>query len=676
MKSKGITSSGYGQLRWVILLLSIAVILPTVCLLWFIAAAVRNERLAARQKLINVYGQYIAERNEKREEAEALRIEKINDHWERADGRAEDFFISVIRDRLEKDVMVCEGLVVVNGDGERIFPTLATDTGEAERGDLVFQRAQSLEFVDRNYTEAFSEYSQKARTEDEYIRFKAILGQVRTLVKSGKRREAIRLCREFVFDEKHRDSKGPAGIVFANAHILLANLLIGEEQVNKALLQKTLGQLLFIIDRGRTLPTDQKLFLRNKVYEIARSHPGVNLKSPYDLDHQRISEAEGLSIRVAESYPDMRQFLSWPEGGYQLLDRAGADVYGFRHGLWLIIRSEEQVLSELKEMYKRFESDQVSYRIVSNTGEYICGVGKPEREVFVKSGLGKGFPAWQIELYFKDGDIFESAASKQVALYTWSGALVIILILAAGGFAGRAVGKQIRLNRLKNDFIATVSHELKTPLASMRVLVDTLLEGNYKDQKQATEYLQLTSKENERLSRLIDNFLTFSRMERNKQTFEMMKVSPAAIARDAAEAVGTKFNDGRCKFDISIDENLPEISADHDAMVTVLVNLLDNAYKYSYDDRQIKLRVFTEGGSVCFEVADNGAGMSRRAAKKIFKRFYQVDRSLSRGSGGCGLGLSIVKFIVDAHKGTISVYSKAGKGSTFTVKLPASKHER
>jgi signal transduction histidine kinase len=273
----------------------------------------------------------------------------------------------------------------------------------------------------------------------------------------------------------------------------------------------------------------------------------------------------------------------------------------------------------------------------------------------------------------KDADVFKRAASRQVAVYTWTGALVIVLILAAGGFAGQVVGHQMKLNRLKNDFIATVSHELKTPLASMRVLVDTLLEGNYKSQEQATEYLQLVSHENERLSRLIDNFLTFSRMERDKQAFEMLEISPAAIARRAAEAVKTRFEQGRCKFDVNIDEDLPDVLADHDAMVTALVNLLDNAYKYSYDDRRIELKVFAEHGSVCFRVVDNGMGLSRRAARKIFDRFYQVDRSLTRGIEGCGLGLSIVKFIVDAHKGSISVDSKPGKGSIFTVKLPLAK---
>ena len=186
-----------------------------------------------------------------------------------------------------------------------------------------------------------------------------------------------------------------------------------------------------------------------------------------------------------------------------------------------------------------------------------------------------------------------------------------------------------------------------------------------------TDYFQLVSKENERLTRLVDNFLSFSRMERNKQTFAMAWINPARIARDAAEVVKTKFNAGRCDFQLQIADNLPDVFADHDVMVTAVVNLLDNSYKYSYDNKNIELKVFSEDDLVCFSVKDNGIGMNRRQIKKIFDRFYQADTSLSRRAEGTGLGLSIVKFIVDAHKGTISVDSVPGEGSTFTVRLTA-----
>ncbi|MBA7702752.1 Adaptive-response sensory-kinase SasA [subsurface metagenome] len=368
-----------------------------------------------------------------------------------------------------------------------------------------------------------------------------------------------------------------------------------------------------------------------------------------------------------ESWPeDSLRRLELPEGTFGMYHNSGGKTY-------LLLQKAEELGSDFDLCGDGLEELGISYRITDNFGAYASGLEDPETAAFLKAPLGKFFPSWDVEIHFKDVDIFETTASRQEIVYMLAGLLAIAVMISAGSLATKVVGRQIRMNKLKNDFIATVSHELKTPLASMRVLVDTLLEGSYRDQHQVTEYLQLVSKENERLTGLIDNFLTFSRMERSKQAFAMVKTSPAAIARDAAEAVKTKFSKGKCKFEVNISEDLPDVLADQDAMVTVLINLLDNAYKYSYDNRQIELRAFSKDSSVCFSVCDKGIGMSRRSARKIFNRFYQADRSLSRGAEGCGLGLSIAKFIVDAHKGTISIDSKPGEGSTFTVRLPRTK---
>jgi len=121
---------------------------------------------------------------------------------------------------------------------------------------------------------------------------------------------------------------------------------------------------------------------------------------------------------------------------------------------------------------------------------------------------------------------------------------------------------------------------------------------------------------------------------------------------------------------VDIEPGLPPLQADEDAIVTALLNLLDNAYKFTPEEKQISLRACRNAGSICFEVADNGIGLSPREQKKIFRRFYQVDRQLARQAGGVGLGLSIVEFIVKAHKGNIQVRSQTGTGSTFAVSLP------
>jgi len=205
----------------------------------------------------------------------------------------------------------------------------------------------------------------------------------------------------------------------------------------------------------------------------------------------------------------------------------------------------------------------------------------------------------------------------------------------------------------------------------MRLLVETLLDGRDDDPQRVREYLELIGTENDHLLRLVDNFLSFSRLERKKHEFEREEITAAEVARSAAAALGERSHAPGCHLDVEIASDLPRIYADPDAMVTAVLNLLDNAYKYSGEQKQIALRAYAEGDEVCFAVQDNGIGLSARARSKIFGRFYQVDQSLSRQGSGCGLGLSIVRLIVEAHDGTVDVDSQPGQGSTFTIRIPA-----
>jgi signal transduction histidine kinase len=306
---------------------------------------------------------------------------------------------------------------------------------------------------------------------------------------------------------------------------------------------------------------------------------------------------------------------------------------------------------------------------------------------------GDRMPGWQLGLAWNDEQLINATAHGKIAAYMLAGLLAVAIAAGLALWIALRFLRQMRLTRLKNDLVATVSHELKTPLASIRLLVDTLLaaegprgteefvgENSNKTETalpttssvtlHAREYLELIAKENARLSRLIDNFLTFSRMERNKQAFSLERIEPAAIVAAAADAVRERFEQSGCRFDVHVEPDLPTVAADADAMTTALVNLLDNAWKYTEADKQIALRAYADDGRVYFAVSDNGIGLSRAACKRVFERFYQVDRELSRSRGGCGLGLSIVEFIVKGHGGEVSVHSRPGQGSTFIIVLP------
>ena len=722
------------------MLLAIAVILPTVCLLWFMSQGVRNVRLAVRQKLTDVYQQRLDRFSARVDGLWSGRIDSLRQSAATSQP-IEMFDLVAGRGGKPGTPAVCDAIVICDSSGKPLYPAPA----DSEHPDALpeeFNKAWSAEFIEADFAAAEGLYGQIANSSiTESVRHSALMGRIRCLRKMGELEKAVALCSQMAYGQTPENISPSSASLIAQARLLFAEMK-GQTAggLSRPDVQNLIDSAINYAPAGGSaflaMPSQTRIFFLRKALEIARqSQWSQELQSQiqraavllsaeeltaaflagYDAGSASEARSEGDALElvallrmtlgrieqvewewakqlreqisfVLNSYQARQAgaaaseraalaalFESWPEGSFRKLDLPG-EVFAvyrtFDGKTCLLLETAESLGLDFDSVADELDGLGLSYRITDNSGAYASGVKEPAQAGFIRAPLGKFFPGWQVEVHFRDVDVFERTADRQKLVYIWTGLLAIAVMTAAGLLTAQAVGKQIKTNKLKNDFIATVSHELKTPLASMRVLVDTLLEGNYRDQTQVTEYLQLVSKENERLTGLIDNFLTFSRMERNKQAFAMARTSPAAIARDAAEAVKTKFSTGRCRLDVDIPQNLPDIQADRDAMVTVVVNLLDNAYKYSYDDKRIELKVFCEDGSVCFSVRDNGKGIPRRALRKIFRRFYQVDRSLARRSEGCGLGLSIAKFIVDAHKGSITVDTKLGAGSTFTVRLP------
>ncbi|MGB2864720.1 MAG: HAMP domain-containing sensor histidine kinase [Sedimentisphaerales bacterium] len=743
MKTIGKISAGNNQLWWVVLLLAIAVILPTVCLLWFMSQAVKNESLAVKQKLTDVYQLRLDTLSKSVDDLWSGRINSVRQKAAECQG-VEIFGLLAGRDNGTDDLYNCDSVVIYDSNGTLFYP-VAGGTDYPSELPEEFNKAWAAEFIEEDFTQSMELYGQIAKSNvDDYVRFSASMGRVRCLRKFGEVDKAAAFCRDIAYGQATENISSASASLIARARILLVELKAEtKDGLGRSDLQELIGSAVnYTIGGGSDfllMPSATRIFLLRKALEMVEksewseelqsqvlkakellsseelatafldryggsevSEPlladdAIQLVSLLSVTLDRIQDvewdfAEQLRQQISlvlESYqtrqaqaraavPDQPAFVAlletWPENNFRRLELP-EEVFGMYNSFdgrtYLFLQKIRTLGSDFELCEDGLDELGVSCRITDNSGLYVSGLENPQDTGFLKAPLGKFFSGWNVEIHFGDVDIFEKTAERQKVVYIWAGLLAIAVMVAAGLLAARVVGKQMKTNKLKNDFIATVSHELKTPLASMRVLVDTLLEGSYRNQQQVTEYLELVSKENERLTGLIDNFLTFSRMERNKQAFAMARTSPAAIARDAAEAVKTKFSKGKCSFEVDIPDDLPDVKADRDAMITVLVNLLDNAYKYSYDDKQIELSVSSEDGSVCFCVSDNGAGMSRRSVKKIFKRFYQVDRSLARHAEGCGLGLSIAKFIVDAHKGSIAVSSKPDEGSIFVVKLPA-----
>jgi len=228
-----------------------------------------------------------------------------------------------------------------------------------------------------------------------------------------------------------------------------------------------------------------------------------------------------------------------------------------------------------------------------------------------------------------------------------------------------------RLENVRRDFVANVSHELKTPIASIKGFVETLLDGAADNPTDAKRFLQIVAKQADRLAAIIEDLLALSRIEQSEGADDL-PVEPAAIGGVLA-AAAADCEPRAVERSITLDTQCdPVLVAEVNAplLEQAVINLVDNAIKYSDAGRTIWMEAATAGNELVIRIRDEGCGIAAEHLPRLFERFYRVDRARSRKLGGTGLGLSIVKHIVQAHRGTISVESELGVGSTFTIRLP------
>ncbi|MBI5646838.1 MAG: GAF domain-containing protein [Ignavibacteriae bacterium] len=229
------------------------------------------------------------------------------------------------------------------------------------------------------------------------------------------------------------------------------------------------------------------------------------------------------------------------------------------------------------------------------------------------------------------------------------------------------------LNRMKSFFVSGVSHQLRTPLTSIRMFAEMLREGTITDPDRAREYLDIIEGETGRLARLIDNVLDFSRIERGIKEYRRIPVDPAELTRRAAAALHYQFLSEKAAFEVDIAPGTPPIEADADALQEAVMNLLDNALKYSRTPKQVWLRLVPDGADVVFEVRDRGVGIAADKLPLIFDPFFRARDPNAARAGGAGLGLALVADIARAHGGRVDVSSVEGEGSTFRIFIPAAR---
>ncbi len=296
--------------------------------------------------------------------------------------------------------------------------------------------------------------------------------------------------------------------------------------------------------------------------------------------------------------------------------------------------------------------------------------------------VGVSFPTtlynWRLQVAPTKSEELRSGVQSRKTLEITLVSLSCIVIVAGVFAILLAVQRERRMNELKSEFVANVSHELKTPLALVRMFGEMLQSGRVASDEKRREYLDIIVNESERLSSLIENVLDFARVERGREAYDFADGDLGDAVRKAVQTMRVRAERESVTLEYGQDESLPLVRHDERAIQLLVINLIDNAVKYASTGKIVRIRLVAEGEEVVLRVADEGPGIRRAERERIFERFVRGSTARpqpSEGTGkvpprGSGIGLALVKHIALAHGGSVEVESEEGRGSTFVVRIP------
>jgi histidine kinase/DNA gyrase B/HSP90-like ATPase/phospho-acceptor domain-containing protein len=332
----------------------------------------------------------------------------------------------------------------------------------------------------------------------------------------------------------------------------------------------------------------------------------------------------------------------------------------------------EERLASNNRIYGGIESTRnLGFDLLNPRGRLIARFREPEPGATSGTAAMEGpFEGYSVRVT-PTGNAPVAWARRFVLIEVLFIALMGLAIVCAAAFGLRYTVRQLELARIKSSFVSNVSHELKTPIALIRLAVETLEMGRVTSPQESEKFIRLISRETTRLNQLVDNILDFARLEAGQRVFKFTDVDLGEVVRETLDSYRLRLEDQGFHLTLEVPEDLPLIRGEPAAIAQCLLNLLDNAIKYSRQKKEIHVSVAARNSEVAVSVRDRGLGIPEHDQKRVFEKFVRLETGLVHDVKGAGLGLSLVDQIVRAHGGRVELTSTPGEGSTFTLVFPA-----
>jgi signal transduction histidine kinase len=526
--------------------------------------------------------------------------------------------------------------------------------GGQEPSAAAFIEGEKLEFQQNDPGKAAEAFRKLARSPNPAVRSGALLRLGRTLRKTGRNQEALGVYDQLAQLGAARVLELPSELVAREARCSTLEAMGKREE-----LRKEAALMYSALLSGRWS-------LLRPAWEFHREEAGRWSEAGLLTERQR----NALLLSGAAEWVYGQWRIAPESKGRRILKIEGQPVLASWTGTSDRLSSVLAAPGHLGLMWNgALAGQRVQAALVDADGQVLLGSLRKNVPQAVRAAAATGLP-WTLQVASTDAGAEQAGFAGRRRLLLSGFAVLALVVLAGSYFILRSISREIAVAGLQSEFVATVSHEFRTPLTSLRQLSEMLSKGRVPTEELRQQSYDILAHESERLQRLVESLLDFGRMEARAVRYQFQDVDPSALVGDVVTEFREKAAALGYQVELARDGAYPPIRADREALALALWNLLDNAVKYSPDQRTIWVEMAGERDRLAIRVRDRGIGIPAPEQKEIFKKFVRGAGSRASSIKGTGIGLTMVRYIVEAHGGEIRLDSAPGQGSTFAILLP------